>query len=76
MTNIQKIQQGAYFSLTNYPERVFRIKDNTAQFWSGGIWVAIVEYNVEFFSDRILFTYAVDITIKIILREDRIAIFE
>lgn len=73
MTNLHKIQQGAYFSLTNYPERVFRIKDNIAQFWSGGVW--IVAYKVEFFSDGVLFTYTGNVTLEFIVRENRIVIF-
>lgn len=74
MTNLNKIQQGAYFSLTNYPERVFRIKDNIAQFWSGGVW--IVAYKVEFFSDAMLFTYIGGIKLEFVVRENRIVIFE
>lgn len=74
MTNLHKISEGAYFSLTNYPERVFRIKDNTAQFWSGGVW--IVAYKVEFFSDGVLFTYIGNVTLEFIVRENRIVIFE
>ena len=74
MTNLQKIQQGAYFSLTNYPERVFRIKDNIAQFWSGGVW--IVAYKVEFFSDGLLFIYIGNVTLEFVVRNNSIAIFE
>jgi len=74
MTNLHKIQQGAYFSLTNYPERVFLIKDNTAQFWSGGVW--IVAYKVEPFIDGLLFSYIGNVTLEFVVRNNSIAIFE
>jgi len=76
MTNLHKISQGARFSLTNYPERVFRIQDNVAQFWSGGEWIDA--YKVEFFSDTMLFSYNSfsNVTFEFIVRNNGIAIFE
>ena len=74
MTNIQKISQGARFSLTNYPERVFRIKDNVAQFWSGGDWIDA--YKVESFIDGMLFIYIGNVTFEFIVRNSGTVIFE
>jgi len=74
MTNLHKISQGARFSLTNYPERVFRIQDNVAQFWSGGEWIDA--YKVESFIDGMLFIYIGNVTFEFIVRNNGIAIFE
>lgn len=74
MTNLHKIQQGAFFSLTNYPERVFRIKDNIAQFWSGGVW--IVAYKVEPFINGLLFIYIGNVTLEFVVRNGSVVIFE
>jgi len=74
MTNLHKISQGARFSLTNYPERIFRVVGNLAQFWSGGEWIDA--YKVEFLSDGMLFTYIGNVTLEFIVRENRTVIFE